>query len=57
MKLIITEDCRVLGQGFSPKKKPVEVDDAVAAILLKEGFAVVSDKEAAIVATDESTKE
>lgn len=37
----IEQDCRVLGQGFSPGETPVEVDDTVAAALVKEKLAVV----------------
>jgi len=39
----IEQDCRVLGQGFSPGEKPVEVDEVVAAALVKEKLGVVVD--------------
>lgn len=37
----IEQDCRVLGYGFSPGEKPVEVDDAVADAMVKEKLGVV----------------
>lgn len=37
----IEQDCRVLGQGFSPGEKSVEVNDVVAAALVKEKLGVV----------------
>jgi len=39
----IEQDCRVLGHGFSPGEKPVEVDDHIAAILVKEKLGAVVD--------------
>ncbi len=43
MHVIITQDVRVLGKGFAPGGDPVDVDDAIGEVLLKEGFAVTPD--------------
>lgn len=37
----IEQDCRVLGQGFSPGDDPVEVGEIIAAALVKEKLGVV----------------
>lgn len=48
--VIVKQDVRILGRGFSPSEIPIQVGNMAAEVLIREGFAVAVEDDVGVLA-------